>query len=1089
MKKLILGISLHFIFYTLLVAQIDARMFFHPDVSQTQITFAYGGDIWIVNKTGGVAYKLSSPSGPEIFPRFSPDGSKIAFSGNYDGNIDVYSIPVKGGIPQRLTWHGYNDFVIDWHPNGEQVLFASSRESGRLRFSQLYLASAGKGLPQKLPLAHAEYGTFSPDGKKIAFTDKSRLNRTWKRYRGGMAPDIWLFDLENYTSEKIAENVANDELPMWFNNKIYFLSDRGESNRFNIWEYNLDSKSLKQVTNFTDVDVHYPSIGPEDIVFEAGGMLYLLNLSSLQYKEVKIQVVTDQLTLNPKTEKVSKLMQHGWISPDGKRAVIEARGDLFSVPAENGYIKNITQTSGVADRYPAWAPDGKKIAFWSDLSGEYELTLFDPETGVKTTLTNYGPGFRYQLYWSPDSKKLAFVDQEMKIKVFNTETKITAQVDQGLWMTHGALENFKVNWSSDSRWLTYSRGMDNRSAAVFLFDIKNNTLHKVTSEFYNNNSPVFDPEGKYLFVITDRHFSPSYSNFDNSFIYANSSQIAAISLRKDVESPVAPENDEVSMDKKEKENGDSEKEKDSDKKKKDKKEGDKESEEKEVKIDLAGFEERMVLLPVEPGNYNSLQAVAGKVIFHSIPDPFSPTAPKPVKYYDLKEREEKTIVEDADFFLVSANGEKALTAKGESLAIVDVKADQKADKKLPVQDMEMLVDPKAEWKQIFNDAWRLQRDYFYDKGMHGVDWNAMRTQYGKLIDDAVTRDDVNFILGELIAELNASHTYRGGGDNEESKKLNVGYLGINWEIANGYFRIKEIINGAAWDAEARSPFVLPGVEVKKGDYILAVNGKNLDITKEPFAGFQGLGGKTVELLVNSSPTADGAKKVIVTTLDNENRLRHLAWIENNRALVDKATGGKAGYIYVRSTGIDGQNELVRQFYGQWNKPALIIDERFNSGGQIPDRFIELLNRKPLAYWAVRDGKDWQWPPIGNFGPKVMLINGWSGSGGDAFPDYFRKAGLGPLIGTRTWGGLIGISGVPQLIDGGGVTVPTFRMYDPNGDWFKEGHGVDPDIEVWEDPTNLANGTDPQLKKAIEVINEQLENNPYTKPEHPAYEKR
>ncbi|MEN8119527.1 MAG: PDZ domain-containing protein [Bacteroidota bacterium] len=1064
-------------------AQVNARMFRYPDVSKTQITFSYAGDIWIVSKNGGTAHKLSSPKGEESFPKFSPDGSKIAFTGNYDGNSDVYVIPSMGGIPRRLTYHGSNDRILDWHPDGNKVLFASTRKSGKQRFNQFYTINVSGGLAEKLPMEHAEFGTYSPDGKSIAYTDRTRVYRTWKRYRGGWAPDIWLFNLNDFASINITKNIANDEFPMWNGDKIYFLSDNGPNLKYNLWVYDTTTKKLKQLTEFKDFDIHHPSLGADDIVFEAGGKLYLFDLKTEQHEMVKIDVVTDQLLLIPKMVKVKDFIQHMNISPDGKRVVVEARGELFSVPAEKGYIKNLSNTSGSAERYPAWAPDGKKMAFWSDKSGEYELTLLDLENATERKLSVYGPGFRYNLFWSPDSKKLAFVDQTMNIVIFDITSNQSVNIDKGKWMYQGGLENFKCSWSADSRWMSYSRGLANRNSAIFLYDTNLKKRHQVTNDYYTNTSPVFDPGGKYLYVLTSRNFQPNYSDFDNSFIYPNSTQLAAITLRKDVPSPLEAENDDVKIEKEE------EKGKKDEKGKKAKKEDDNSEKVEPVEIDIEGFEERMVLLSPKAGNYNNLQAVSGKIIYHNFPNTGSTDKKKPVKYYDLKEREEKIIIEDADYYRLSANGEKLLIVSKKSASVIDVKEKQKLDKKLKLDDLAMKVDPKAEWKQIFTDAWRLERDYFYDKKMHGVDWNAMKLQYGKLIDDAVTRWDVNFVLGELIGEINASHTYKGGGDNERAKRLNVGYLGVDWEISNGYYRIKKIIKAAKWDVKARSPLAQPGVDIKQSDYILSVNGVALDVSKEAYHAFQGLGGKTVELLVNSTPSKVGAKKVIIKTLASETRLRHLAWIEAKRKRVDEATGGKIGYIYVRSTGIDGQNELVRQFSGQWNKQGLIIDERYNNGGQIPDRFIELLNRKPIAYWAVRDGEEWQWPPIANFGPKIMLINGWSGSGGDAFPDYFRKAGLGPLLGTKTWGGLIGLTGVPQLIDGGGVTVPTFRMYDPDGKWFKEGHGVDPDIEVIENQTELAKGIDNQLEKAIEWINEQLKKNPYKKPVHEPYEKR
>jgi len=487
-------------------AQIDARLFQYPDVSATHITFSYAGDIWVVPIVGGTAVKLSSPAGEEIFPKFSPDGSQIAFSGNYNGNMDIYVLPAMGGLPERLTYHGMTDRVVDWHPEGNKIIFASSRQSGRQRFNQFYLIPLNGGLAEKLPLPYAEFGSMSPDGNQIAYTDKSRLSRTWKRYRGGMAPDIILFNLSDSTSSYVSVTDANEELPMWHDNKLYFLSDRGAEKRLNIWSYDLTTQQEKQVTTFTDYDVHYPSIGPENIVFEAGGELYLLNLSSDQYEVVNITVVTDLKDLSPRNEKVASNMMAASISPDGKRVAVNARGEVFSVPAEHGYVKNLSNTSGYAERYPAWSPNGKFLAYWSDESGEYELELYDLEQNTSKKLTSYGPGFRYQLYWSPDSKKIAFIDQTKRIKIYDIEKNRTLDVDQGLWMTHGALANFKVSWSSDSRWLAYSRGLENRSGTVFIYDSGQGIRHQVTSGYYNDSNPYFDPDGKYLYLFTNRNF-------------------------------------------------------------------------------------------------------------------------------------------------------------------------------------------------------------------------------------------------------------------------------------------------------------------------------------------------------------------------------------------------------------------------------------------------------------------------------------------------------------------------------------------------------------------------------------------------------
>lgn len=1072
MKKSIL-LSLFFAFTCYFSnAQVDASMFRYSDVSQSHITFVYAGDIWIVAKEGGQASRLSSPAGEEILPKFSPDGKSIAYSANYDGSRDVYTIPFMGGVPTRVTYNG--GIINDWYPDGEQILFTSGNESGRQRFNQLFTIDKTGGLATKLPPAYVGFGSVSPDGKQVAFTDKSRVSRTWKRYRGGMAADIYVMNMDDYATTNITNNDASDELPMWSGNTIYYLSDNGASKRYNIWKYDLVSKTNTQITNFTDYDVHYPSIGPDELVFEAGGKLYLLNLASNEYNEVSIQVITDQMAALTKTAKGQAYMQHANISPEGNRALVEARGEIISVPAEKGVIKNLTQSSGSAERYPAWSPDGKMIAYWSDESGEYELTIYNTETETSKKITNLGAGFRYNIFWSPDAKKIAFVDQTMNINICTIASGETKTIDKGLWMTHGGLENFSVSWSGDSRWLTWSRGTLNRNSIVFIYDTETGEKKQITSDFYSNNDPVFDPEGKYLYVLTNRSMTPDYSDFDNSFIYNNSTMVAAISLQADTPSLTEPENDKLEL-KDDEENEEKEKEEN--------------GEDKSVEIDFQDIEKRLVLLPIDAGNYRNLTASTGKIIYHDLSDTRGENAQRPVVYWDIEERETKTIIGNAGDFILSSDGKKILISDKGKLSIIDVKADQKAEKFVPTGEIEIKIQPKEEWKQIFTDAWRFERDFFYDKNMHGLNWNAVKVQYEKLLDQASSREDVNFVIGEMIGEMNASHTYKGGGDLEKTKNGNIGYLGVNWQIANNAYQISEILEGAVWDAEARSPLAAPGVDVSVGDYVLAVNGIPLTVDKQPAAAFSGLGGKTVELTIRSTGAATDERKVVVKTLSDESRLRHLNWIETKRKKVEELSDGKIGYIYVRSTGIDGQNELARQFYAQWNKEGLIIDERFNSGGQIPDRFIEMLNRKVLAYWAVRDGHDWQWPPVAHFGPQAMLINGWSGSGGDAFPDYFRKSGLGPLIGSRTWGGLIGISGLPQLIDGGSVTAPTFRMYDPDGEWFKEGHGVDPDIPVREDYQKLANGVDNQLEEAIKWVKQELDKNPVVWPNHPPYEKR
>lgn len=1097
---------------------IDARMMRYPDVSATQIAFTYAGDIWVAPKTGGVAVRLSSPRGEELFPKFSPDGTRIAFTGDYDGNLDIYVMPVTGGVPERLTHHGAPDRLVGWYPDGKSLLYATTMTSYKDRFNQLYRVSANGGLPEKLPMPYGEFGAISPDGTTIAYVPISVDFRTWKRYRGGMNPDIWLFNFKELTATNLTSSAAAESIPMWHGDTLYFLADRDENKRANIWACDIKTRKFRQVTFFTDYDVHFPSIGPEDVVFEQGGRLHLLDLATEKSHPVEITVVTDRATLKPRLENISGLIRSSTISPTGKRVLFQARGDIFSAPAEHGIVRNLTRSSGVAERYPAWSPDGKLIAYFSDRTGEYELTVRNADnTGEERTLTKLGPGYRYSPQWSPDSKKVLWIDSAMKIHLYDFDKKGTEVIDQQMWMYHGDLAAFSVDWSPDSRWIAYAGENENRNTSVIIYDLKNGERHRVTSGFYDDNEPVFDPDGKYLFFQTGRNFSPTYSDLDATWVYLNTGQLAAVPLRKDVASPLAPRNDEEpgkdikkDDDKKgDKSDGDkADEKKDSDKQDKpkedskpgegkddskaDAKSADKKDEKKDekkpkpVEIDFDGIEQRVVVLPPKAARYGRLAAVAGKLLYRVNPRDGDPR----LEYYDLEKRETKKIADDIGRFELSANREKILVEKGGSYYIIEPKENQSLNKRIETGGFEATIDPPAEWLQIFMDAWRFERDLFYDPKLHEVNWDLMRERYLRLLEDCVTRWDVNYVLGELLGELNASHTYRSGGDLERAVERGVGYLGCDFVLTNGAYQISKVINGALWDTEVRSPLLSPGItNFNMGDYLLAVNGQPVDTNKDPWAAFQGLADKPVMLTVNTNATLEGAREVLVHTLSSEARLRNLAWIDENRRRVDQLSGGQIAYVYVPDTGQGGQNELVRQWRGQVTKPGMIIDERFNSGGQIPDRFVELLNRPLRNFWGVRDGKDWPWPPVAHTGPKAMLMNGWSGSGGDCFPFYFKQSNLGPLIGMRTWGGLIGITGAPELIDGGSVTVPTFGIYSRTGEWIIEGYGVDPDIEVVDDPALMAKGGDPQLERAVAEVLKALKQNPGPAVKKPAYPDR
>ena len=1052
----------------------DALMLRFPDVSKDKIVFVYAGDIWTVSKEGGIASRLSTAAGQEYFPKFSPDGKEIAFTGNYDGNMDVYIMPSIGGIPKRLTHNPSVDFVVDWYPDGKDLLYRSGMFSPSNRFNRLFKESIDGGMPEQLPMKIAEIGSFNSDASKLVFETASLEFRTWKRYRGGWASKLWIYDLKNNTAEQITFDKASDAVPMWHNNSIYFLSDRDENKIGNIWAYDVNTKQLREVTHYTDFDVKWPSLGPDDIVFEKGGEVFLLDLNTEKAHPVNINVPADLPQDRPQLKNLAGLINDYSLSPTGKRALFGSRGEVLTVPEKHGSIQDLTNTSGVAERFPSWSPDGKYAAYFSDKTGEYELYIrLGDGSGEEKQITHDGHYFRYNPKWSPDNKWIAFSDKTGSIYVVNIEDGKTKLVDKDNWDFH-----VHYNWSPDSKWLTYDKNVNEFSYAVFIYGMEEGKTHQVTTGYYSSNSPVFDPGGKYLYYFSNDNFNPVYSDMDATWIYPNSTSIVAVTLSKDEASLLAPQNDEETV------KSDSTKEQSEEsksKKKEDKKEKSVDSS-KSVKIDFENIDQRAVKLPVDKGNFSALYAVEEKVLYQREPaagaaKPGSPSGT--VFYYDLKERESKEIISGVNGFDVSSDGKKIIYKSGSTYGIIDVAAGKKVgDGKIETDKMQTWINPREEWKEIFEDSWRIERDYFYDPDMHGVNWEGIKKRYEAMLPYVIDRNDLNYVIGDMISELNSSHTYVGGGDMQQPKSINVGLLGCDYKLENGYYRITKIYKGGPWDnVEVRSPLLDPGVDVKEGDYLLSVNGQKIDTGKDPWAAFQSLANETVTLTINSKPSFDDARKISVKPLASEARLRNLSWIEANREKVDKETDGRAGYVYVPNTGIDGQNELVRQFTAQYKKEAMIIDERFNSGGQIPDRFVELLNRPVLSYWARRDFHSGQTPTIACPGPKVMLINGWSGSGGDAFPYYFREEKVGKLIGKRTWGGLIGYGDNPQPIDGGFLSAPSFGIWDTTGHWTVEGYGVDPDIEVTDNPAELAKGNDQQLEKAIEVIKEELKENP------------
>jgi len=1060
--------------------QINAKLMRYADISDQQITFVYGGDIWIMPKTGGTAIQITHSPGEESWPKFSPDGQFIAFSASYNGNQDVYVMPVSGGVPTRVTYNSFSDRLVDWHPDGQHLLFASKRESGRQSYSQFYLVSKEGGMPEKLAIPYGELASYSPDGLSLAYITRITENYPFKRYRGGLTSDILIHHFGNQQTENITQSLAIEGKPAWVGEKLFFLSDRGENMRLNVWEYDPAKKLSTQLTFMEDFDISSLSASEGELVFEAGGSLYRMDTATKSYDAVDVQVVSDLSLEMPRSVDVSKSIRNMTASPEGKRIVFEARGELFNVPVKEGYLLNLTRSSGAFDMMPAWSPDGKHIAYWSDRSGEYEIYLQDPEMNKDAVqLTQRGRGFGYQLFWSPDGKKIAFVDETNDISVLDVESKELTVAGNYRWnLGHGSRYGYSIAWSPDSKWMAFTEGLDNSHSAIYLYNLENKKTSQVTSGFFQDASPVFSIDGKRLFYLSNRGMNAAYSDMDDgTWIYPNATNIVAMALNNEVKPLLAPKNDALKTEEAKEDPDDKGKKKGKAKNGEDS--DDAKSGEVELKVDLEEMESRLEILPPKAGNISWLASFEGKLVYRRSPNTGSGSGSATLHYYDLEEREEKSILSDVGQAKLTADGKMILVSSQGKYGIIKAAENQKLDKPIPTGDLAMDLVPREEWRQIFQDTWRRYRDFFYDPLMHGVDWDKLRLQYGALIEDARSRWDVNFVASNLQAELSAGHTYTYGDGPDEVKRVQTGFLGIDWELRGDAFRIGRIVKPAEWDTEVRSPFDQSGGKVKAGYYIHAVNGIPLDAGKDPYASFEGLAGKTVSLSVSKSGREEEAEQVVVKCLNQgeETNLRYLEWIENNRRMVEKLSGGRLGYIYMSNTSSQGQQELVRMYYGQLDKDGFIIDERFNGGGQLADRFLELLQRPVVYNLHWRHGKDHTQPTKTNNGPKGMLINGWAGSGGDGLPWAFQELEAGPIVGERTLGILVGPATGHQLIDGGGITVPGARLYDNDGHWFWEGEGVAPDIKVWDDPNILIQGRDPQIERLVEELMKLLEEAP------------
>ena len=1030
----------------------EGRLLRFPATNGQEIVFSYAGDLYRVPLSGGEASRLTSYVGYEMFPRFSPDGGTIAFTGQYDGNTEVYTMPAAGGEPLRVTYTatngrddlgdrmGPNNIVMTWTPDGSSIVYRNRISDGF--DGKLYTVSPAGGLSKVIPLPEGGFCSYSPDGKRLAYNRVMREFRTWKYYKGGMADDIWVYDPAKQTVENITNNEAQDIFPMWIGDEIYFLSDRDYT--MNLFVYDTKSKQTKKVTNFTDYDIKFPSSFGNTIVFENGGYIYKLDASTKQPQKVDITLASDNVYARTELKPGADYITAVSLSPKGERLVVTARGEVFDLPAEKGVTRDITRSPGAHDRNAQWSPDGKWIAYISDATGETELYLRPAEGGEPTQLTKDNDTYIRTYAWSPDAKKLVYTDRKNRVNLLDVATKRVSTLTQS-----PLGEARDASFSPDSRWLTYSRVSENQYNIVYVYDIAAGKEYAVTDKWYNSDSPAFSTDGKYLLFSSDRDFNPTYGNLEWNHVYNNMGGVYMALLAKDTPSPFLIKDAEVAIA--------------SDTAAK------KETPKAAVTIDLEGIGDRIVKLPLQGSYYFNLYSDGKRVYYYTKGG---------TKLFDLKKQKEEEVASGAQM-IVDPGCDKAAFLRGSQLFVSDIPTGKaNLDEPVDLSNMRVPVDYPQEWAQIFDEAWRAFRDGFYLENMHGKDWKAIKQKYAVLLPYVKTRLDLNYIIGEMIGELGVGHAYVNPGETERPERVSMGLLGA--EISrdkSGFFRLEKIIPGASWSRKLRSPLTEPGIEAKAGEYIVAIDGVPTNSVNDMYRLLVGKANVPTELSLNSAPKLAGARKVVISPLEEEYSLYHYNWVQENIRKVDKASGGKIGYIYIPDMGPEGLNEFSRYFYPQLDKEGLIIDDRANGGGNVSPMILERLSREPYRL-TMRRGSSLigTVPDATLVGPKVCLINKYSASDGDLFPWGFRALGLGKLIGTRTWGGIIGISGPLPYMDGTDIRVPFFTSYDPKtGDWIIENHGVDPDIQVDNDPIREWNGEDQQLDRAIQEVMSELKN--------------
>ena len=1064
-----------------LFAADDVRMLRFPDINNDLIAFVYAGDIWTVGANGGEARHITTHDGLELFPKISPDGKWIAFSGEYSGTRQIFVIPSKGGVPKQLTWYnsvgvmpprgGWDNVVLDWTPDSKQILIRSNRTSFGERQGKYFLVSIEGRFEKPLQIVNGGFGVLSPDASRMVFTPVDREFRNWKRYKGGRATDLWIYDLKANTSEQITDFPGTDELPVWSGDNIFFSSDRDL--KLNIWQYNTVTKETKQITRHADFDVMWPSGTGDYLVYENGGYLWKLNLGTGKDEKLVVNINFDNPNLIPYYKNVTSNIHSFAVSPSGKRALFDARGDIFSVPAENGMTENLTQSQGVREIFPAWSPDGKYLSYYSDVTGEYELYLLENKKDAKPRQVTFNSAaWKYQPLWSPDSRYLLYSDRTLNLRLLDAATGKITDVDHGF-----AEELRSYSFSPDSRWIAYCKDGENTETSIWFYEIATGKSKQATDGIFSDNNPVFSIDGNYLFFTSNRDFNLSFSSFEFDYVYNQATRMYAVALtdgspklhrdKNDIE-PIKQETTDVKAQANLKD------------KKGNIAQSAPEPEKKvTVAIEFDGFNDRISALPGEAGGYRIVGAVVGGLIYLS---------DGKLMKFNTDDWKPEEILDKATSAVLTSDGKMAMYASGGDYGIIKLTPGQKAGTgKLNLSGLEMKIDPAKEWKQIYIDAWRIVRDYFYVSNLHGVDWKEVRDRYNALLPSVSHRADLDYIINEVVAEINSGHTYVDWGDFERPRRVENGLLGaeLTADDAAGRYRISDIYRGENWTPSRRSPLTEQGVDVNEGDYLISINGKDITTADNPYMFLENTAAKTIELTVNAKPVSVGARTSLVKPTSTELELMYMKWVDERRAMVDKLSGGRIGYIHVPNTSTQGNKELFQGMYAYFNKEALIIDDRYNGGGFIPDRMADLLDRHTMVYWHRNGLMPTKSPAIAHDGPKAMLINGYSSSGGDAFPYFFKKMGLGKLIGTRTWGGLIGISGNARLVDGGYVSVPQFGVFDKDDGWIIEGIGVYPDIEVVDRPDQLAKGMDPTIEKAVEVLLQELNGKAARKNTEPA----